>query len=111
MALVAGAFLSGCVDLRAPVIPPHGLIFTHYKAPLNTDLNSARLGTKRGTSQAYYLYVPYVYLDFAWDRADIRSALEEAKRSGGITRLSHADYEYLSVLWIFAQFKVEAYGE
>ncbi len=73
MALL-GLFLTGCGALMtAPVVPPPGLIFTQYKAPLQTDFGGeagegTRLGTRMGTSQTQYLNIPIMGMwTFGWD--------------------------------------------
>ena len=99
--------LSGCFS--TPVRPPGGLLYTHYKAPLETDYEGQGFGTREGKASTQYLLIPLIFVnpDFAWDDA----ALHRAAQSGGITTIKAADYEYLSVLGIYQKFTVVAYGD
>jgi hypothetical protein len=99
--------LSACIS-SAPVQPPRGLLFTNQQAPLMTDFDETRLGPKHGKASVRYFRDPlFTGLDFAWDDACLRAAA----KNGNITTVRHADYEFLSILGIFARFTVHAYGD
>lgn len=99
--------LSGC--LYVPVQPPDGLLYTHYKAPLQTDYEGQDFGTREGKASTQYLLVPLILVNpnFAWGDAAVKRAAE----SGGITTVKASDYEYLNVLGIYKKFTVVAYGD
>jgi hypothetical protein len=104
---IAAALLlcGGCVRWRAPVIPPSGLLFTHYRAPLTADNAPFEVGGKTGESSSYYFSL--YNLSFAWDDVSI----ERAAADGGITRVTYADYEVLTVLGVFGELTIRAHGE
>jgi hypothetical protein len=107
--LVLVAFASGvccgCAGFRAPVIPPHGIIFTKYSAPLTVPVSKTpATGGKVG--KASTIYVGF-YLDVATGDASIQAAAKE----GGISKIYYADYEIVEVLGIFWQFTIKVYGE
>ena len=109
MLLLVATMLTGC--LHAPVRPPSGLLFTQHKAPLTTDFDNTRIGSKTGRSSSLFFMEPFLGTSYAWGRAGIQSAVEEARKSGNIETVSYADYEYLSVLGIVKIFTVEAHGD
>lgn len=104
--------LSGCATgvPGVPVRPPGGLFFANYKAPLTVDQtgNAAGSAAKRvSQSTTWYLHdILITGLDFAWDDA----AIARIAQRGGITRISYADYEYLSILGVIQTFTVNVYG-
>ena len=102
--------IGGCGSLKTPLQPPGGFVYTRYKAPLSLDFDGTVLGSKTGSSSTRYFMIPFIYASFAWDEADVAHALMDAQYRGGITEVTHANYEYLNVLGIYAQFKVEAHG-
>jgi len=94
---------------KAPVIPPGGLIYTHYKAPLTGDVNGVQVGANK-TGKATTRYIAYPFsriLSVAWADASIK----EAARNGGLTKVEYADYEGLWVFGVYAEFTVTAHGE
>jgi len=64
-------------------------IYTGIRAPLDTDLDQTRLGTKEGRSSLHSI----LWL-VSWGDAGTRAAAEQ----GGITTIRHADLEILNVL-------------
>jgi hypothetical protein len=90
-----------------PVRPPAGLLYTQLRAPITTDFEDTRVGTKRGISTAYWVWEPFLGTNFGWGAADV----EEAARAGGIQEVTHLDYEMTVVLFLFQRFRVIAYGE
>jgi len=111
--LLAGAFLlAGCTGaqfIQAPVQPPIGWVYAHYKAPLETNYTGADFGTKKGSAKIQYLQVPFWprNIDVTWAEAAIRDAAED----GGITTVKGADYEFLQVLGMYAELSVHVYGD
>jgi hypothetical protein len=74
---------------------------------LSTDWGTD-FGDRKGTAQTQYVLVPWpLSIDIAWGEAGLKQACED----GGIRKLKGADYEYLSVLGLYQQFTVYAYGE
>ncbi|MCC6547418.1 hypothetical protein IT570_09645 [Candidatus Sumerlaeota bacterium] len=96
---------------RAPVVPPPGLIYTSYKAPLDYDFTNDGVGTtvsdEVGSEEAntHFIRIPFINLSFAWGDAGIETAQEKLKTS------DYADYEFFTVLTIYSNFAVHAYGE
>jgi hypothetical protein len=99
--LALAAFASaGCV--QAPVVPPLAFVYTSVEAPLDIDFEGAARGSKRGTSTA-----KNVLGLVSWGDA----SAAEAARSGGITRIDHADYEFYTVLFVYSRYTTIVYGE
>lgn len=96
-------------SLQVPVKPPPGLLYTNFKAPLNTDVRGVELGPKRGMARTHYIREPYFTRAelFSWGEASVQAAAESA----GIERIRHIDYAFTSVIEIYAQFQVIVYGE
>jgi len=103
-ALLVVSGLIGCVGPRAPVVPPIAFIYTNYKAPLQTHYAGTDLGTKKGTAKCQRIWY---WLDVSWGD----NALRQAAKEGNITTIKGADYEYMSVLGIYQEFTVHAYGD
>lgn len=98
VASVAG--LTGC--LGAPVVPPYGIVYTNYKAPLDVDYDPTTIGGKDGYSQT-----ESVLGLVAWGDASGAAAAEDA----GIKTIHHADYEYFNVLGVYQRYRTVVYGE
>jgi hypothetical protein len=97
----------GCTMVKAPVVPPGGLIFTNYKAPLTTNFQSTPQSSRVATSEAMFLREPFFGTTWAWGDASIQTAV----RNSGMTTIHYADYEYLSVLGLFAKTTVRVHGD
>ena len=103
---------AGCASPRARFVPPQGFIYTSYKAPLLVDYNETPVGDQKGSASAQHVGVPYPTafgprLDlFAWDDCSIKKASE----SGQITKVGTADYEFFSILGIYAKTTVHVYS-
>lgn len=104
---VVVALCAGCAAWKAPVVPPAGGIYTHYSAPLTLNDTPAPVCQKHGQSATSYFALFYPFYSGAWGDA----ALQAAAKDGGITKIHYADYEVLSVLGVYAEFTVRAYGE
>jgi len=100
-------------DVRAPVIPPQGLVYTHFRAPLALD--STGFGSKHGAAVSHQIGLPplpfpwlYTGLDlFSWGDA----SQQTAAASGGITKVEHVDYDLMIVLMVYRRFTTEVYGD
>ena len=93
----------------APVVPPRGFLYSHYKAPLVLPA-PAQIGQapRPGGNSVLYIKIPtpYVNTELSMGRADI----EAACRRAGIKTLIGADYEYVSVAGYVKTFTIHAYG-
>ncbi len=101
----------GCVTppIAAPVVPPTGIIYTQYTAPLMTDFeNSEAAGSRKGSASAKYLMIPIIQnlISFTWGDASI----DAASRDGNLSKVTSADYEFFSILGIYAELTVTTYG-
>jgi hypothetical protein len=94
--------LTGCVGYGAPVEPPVGFIYSTVQAPIDIDADATQLGTKQGRSTSSTILGLV-----AWGDASTRAAAD----AGGITTIRHIDYEYTSILSIYATFTTIAYGD
>jgi len=114
LALAAGvAALVGC-GARMGVAPVRGMLYTRYRAPM--FLRSEEPGgvarpanLKVGTATAWNLVAPRTSDTLSGGWGDV--SLVAAARNGGITKISYADYEMLSILGIYNRATVYAYGE
>ena len=92
--------ITGCVSPRAEFAPPVGAFYTNYKAPLLIDYNDTPIENQKGSASARYFHdIILTRLNFSWDDCSIKEAAE----NGRITKVGTADYEFLSVLGIFAK--------
>lgn len=98
--------------LRAPVLPPPGVLYSDVKAPLAA--NPTDFGTKRGTATSKQLGLPplpvaglYSGLDLVgWGDASAKTAAAR----GGITRIEHVDYHMKVYFMFYRVFTTEVYG-
>jgi hypothetical protein len=125
-ALFASVFLVACAGstrpdagyrmaakVRAPVIPPQGLLYSDIKAPLTVDATD--FGSKRGTATSFQVGLPPLPfagltqgLDlFAWGDA----SSETAAMAGGIDKVAHVDYRLEVFLFFYRRFTTEVYGD
>ena len=99
---------AGCAAWHTPVVPPRGLLYTDYSAPLTMAFDDTPVGGKTGTASTFFLGVPFVFRRaFAWDDASVQKAAE----AGGLSRVDYADYHILSVLGVFGKFTIIAHGD
>lgn len=134
--LLTVALLAGCASttarpdmgtrvvakLKTSVIPPPGVIYTDYTAPLVFTPALTRLGyleptgaSKEGSATAYQIGLPplpvpglIMGLDlFAWGDA----SYETAAKSAGIQSVNAADYHMRSILMVFRRTTVIVYGD
>jgi len=111
LCLLVGTTLgAGCAQVRMPVVPPQGLIYTNVKAPatIDTQLNVDRSELTVGTGEAHYLLEFLITrIGFAWGETSISSVA----RGAGIDTVHYADYEVMSILGIYQKFTLNVYGE
>ena len=94
-----------------PVTPPQGLLYSHYKAPLSPDAEGIALGSKTGRSSTLFLQLPAGFIGLPNLSTSFGDAsIAEAMQDGGITTLTHLDYEVTTVLAVFGEFTVIAHG-
>jgi hypothetical protein len=100
----------GCAPFyRAEVKPPQGFLFTNYKAPLTTNFEhttNKRDLLKASHKKTSFLRIPIIYMDFAWDDADIELIASRA----GIKHVAYVDHEFFNMLGIYSSFQVNVYG-
>ena len=110
-ALLAAAVLLGCASspVGVPVAPPSGLLFALQSAPLETNFEETRVGSRTGIAEVRFLREPFfTNLPLVtWGDASI----EAAAREGGIQTIHYVDYELLSVLGIYVQLTVQVSGD
>ena len=99
--------------LRAPVIPPQGLLYSNIKAPITADATD--FGSKRGTATSFQIGLPPIPvaglamgLDlFAWGDA----STETAAAAAGIGEVDHVDYHLEVFFFVYRRFTTEVYGD
>ncbi len=101
VALTVSIMVYGC--MIAPVVPPQGLIFTNFKAPLDIDQSQTPVEQKAGQSSVTTILGMVSFGD---------GSLEAAAKDGGIKTIESADYQYLSVLLgLFTQYTTIVHGK
>jgi len=100
--IFASAFLFGCTNMSAPVMPPSGLIYQNISAPLDVDMEETKAPSKSGRASSYSI----LWL-FAWGDCSIATAAKD----GDIKIIETADYEYTNFLGIYQSFTLVAHGE
>ncbi len=101
---------SGCATYQSEVKPPQGIFFTSIKAPLtvnfdHTPTNAKLLKTSYKKTQ-YFQDFLLTWMNFAWGDINIPMIANKA----GINKVAYADCEFLNILNIYAEFKVNIYG-
>ena len=100
--LLGVLLLAGCAWYVTPVKPPLGLIYAQYKAPMSTEFNGTKVGSKTGTAESTSI--------LGWIALGDCSTTTAAK-NGNIQTINYADYEYMNVLGVYQSFKTTVYGE
>ena len=95
LTVVCGLFVTGCAS-SVPV----GSFYTNLKLPVTATDNS--VSTKVGMSESFSCFGLVATGD---------SSIETAKKNGGITKVSHVDWEAENILGFFGKYKVTVYGE
>jgi hypothetical protein len=98
-AAAAVVLVSGCAAARSPVT---GAWYTDVKADDGVTSNALAAAPKVGRAKA----VSYVGLVALGD-----CTISAAAKAGGITKISHVDYESTSILGLYAETTTVVYGE
>lgn len=95
---------NGCVVLQAPVVPPQGILFTNYQAPLDYDQDATKVNyeLKVGRSSSSCILGLLAFGD---------SSIAAAALDGDIKVAHTADYEYTNFLFIYQQYSTIVRGE
>ena len=104
LALVAVAvMLTGCAGaVVAPVMMQPGLIITTNTLPLSTNLQGAKVATKRGSASAVSILGLFTIGN---------AGIDNAVRNAGISTVSYADYRTFSIFLLFNSYTTVVYGE
>lgn len=101
-ALLTGTALSMTACVVAPVVPPPGLFYTGYSAPLDVDQAKTPVAEKTGKASSYA-----VMGLVAWGDASI----DAAAKAGGIQTIESADYELTNILLgMYQQYTTVVHG-
>lgn len=102
IALSLAALVTGCASAPSPV---PGFVYTEVSAPhyVGDNIASTSISSmKRGEAT-----VSTILGLFATGNASV----EAAARNGGITKISHVDYQSKSILGFYATFTTVVYGQ
>lgn len=91
--------LAGC--LSAPVIPPMGIAYSEFQAPLDVDYSDTDVSGRRGVSESFSILGLVAMGD---------ASAAEAARAAGIDTITHADYEFFNVLGVYQRYRTVVYG-
>jgi hypothetical protein len=103
--------LSSGFDGKLPVRPALAAV-QMYKAPLQVEAIGQKIGPKVGKAKVqgiliggvlFFAGIPPI---LAWGDASVAAAA----KNGGITTVNHLDYEILSILGIYVEYTLIAYG-
>jgi hypothetical protein len=98
LAVLVAILFSACS--AAVVAPVTGFLYTDLKGPHMATSNP--VATKVGTAEVTSILGIVATGD---------ASIATAARNGGISKISHIDYESKSILGIFAKYTVYVYGE
>lgn len=89
--------------LALAVLLLQGCAYSHIQGPLDTNFDNTVLGPKTGKA-----HTQSVLWLFAWGDGGTQAAA----RAGGITTITHADFEYtFYLLGIYSRVSTVVYGE
>lgn len=94
------ALFLGC--MVAPVVPPSGGVYNNITAPLDVDVESTKMYSKRGESSSISILSLVAVGD---------AGIAAAAKNGGITIVEHADYNYFNILGIYQKYTTIVYGQ
>lgn len=94
--LILGALVSGCATSY-----PLGVIFTEVKEPVAVG-DQPITGTKVGKAMSTSVLGIVATGD---------ASITTAARNGGITKISHVDYEVRNILGVVGEYTTVVYGE
>jgi hypothetical protein len=103
VAAVCGVLLAAAGCFQAPVVPPTGLIYSEYNAPLTTEFDQTQASQLK-TGQAYSTSILglIAYGD---------CSLDAAAKDGGLSTIEYCDYSFFNVLGVYQKFTVVAHGK
>jgi hypothetical protein len=91
------------LGLALAVLMFQGCAYSHVQGPLDTNFDNTVLGSKTGRADTHCV----LWL-FAWGDAGTRAAA----KAGGITTITHADFEYTFYLFgVYSRVSTVVYGE
>lgn len=93
----------------SPVLPPWGILYTDYKAPLtiNFDKTPVASGAPR-TYEVKRIGIPfYQYLSVAWGDTNVG----DLGLASGFGKVHYIDQEYLNILTVYQVHRFNVYGE
>ena len=98
--------LCGCATPKSDFVPPLGGLYTNIKAPLMIDLDTTSIGQQSGEASTEYIYDPFLTgMSASWGDC----SLEAAAREGRLSKVGTADYEFMSILGIYAKTTVHVH--
>ncbi|MBI5154952.1 hypothetical protein HZA57_06920 [Candidatus Poribacteria bacterium] len=92
--------MTGC--LMAPVVPPTGMVYTNFSAPLDYDQEQSPAGTKEGSASTHSILGLVAWGD---------SSADAAAKQGGISTITGADYDYMNIIGIYQRYTTVVRGE
>jgi hypothetical protein len=100
-------------DFTSAIVPPPGILYSGFKAPQRPQATGP-LGSKKGTARVQSIGLPPLPVPglatgvnlFSWGDA----STEEAKRNGGVSQVTHVDYDFRMILMIYRRYITEVYG-
>ena len=95
-----GLGLVGCYC--TPIMPPMGILYSEFRAPLDPNLEETELGNKSGTAETRSILGLVTTGD---------CSIKAAAANGGLNTITYADYEYFNVLGVYQRFMVIVYGQ
>jgi hypothetical protein len=95
LAAMAFVALSGCGYYAAPVKPPQGAFYSSIKAPMDTDAETTSMGSRSGMASSVSLLSLFAFGD---------ASTSAAAAQGGLSEVTHVDYEYFNLLGIYQKF-------
>ncbi len=98
----AGVALMSTGCLRAPVIPPYGIIYSEIQAPLDHDFDETLVPSKAGRSESISILGLVAVGD---------ASINTAAKEGGLSVIHTADYEYTNILGIYQKYVTVVRGE
>ena len=98
-------FLPACVSNMTEFQPPKGVLYTHIKAPLKTNVSNSMITLNQGKAETI------TFQWGIWGMTDGNASVEKAINSAIMDNVEYADYEYTNVLFgIYQEMTVYVYG-
>jgi hypothetical protein len=110
--LISALLLSGCIQINAQFVPPSGVLYTSVKAPLTVRFNNTPVTDKRVTENKEFMQVPVklgggMMPSIGFDDESGDNVFSDQR----LSEVDYADYEYMSVLGIYARTRINYYGK